>query len=96
MSARGNDRVSVNIANKGDDTQDIKVDGKIYLVKPHESVQVKVPTGAVVYAAGKSSRYQDGDKLLTVTPEMKGTTVYFNCTDCTASGFSLVPGQPHN
>ncbi len=74
MSARGNDRVSVHLVNRGDDAQDIKVDGHIYLVKPHDSVDVKVPAGSVVYSAGKSAHYQEGDKLITITPRMKDTT----------------------
>jgi hypothetical protein len=86
MSARGNDRVSVHLVNKGDDAQDIRVDGRIYLVKPHDGVDVKVPAGSVVYSAGKSAHYQQGDKLITITPQMKDTTVYFNCTDCVVSG----------
>lgn len=86
MSARGNDRVSVHLVNRGDDVQDIKVDGHIYLVKAHDSVEVKVPAGSIVYAAGKSARYQEGDKLITITPAMKDTTVYFNCAECSMSG----------
>lgn len=86
MSARGNERVSVHLVNQGDDVQDIKVDGHIYLVKPHAGVDVKVPTGSIVYSAGKSARYQEGDKLITITPAMKDSTVYFNCEHCEASG----------
>ncbi|HWG16535.1 MAG TPA: hypothetical protein VN678_01645 [Acidobacteriaceae bacterium] len=86
MSARGNDRVSVHLVNKGDDAQDIKVDGRVYLVKAHDGVQVKVAAGSIVYSAGKSAHYQEGDKLITITPAMKDSTVYFNCTDCVASG----------
>ena len=86
MAARGNDKVPVHLVNKGEEIQDIKVDGRIYLVQPHASLDVKVPVGSVVYAAGKSAGHQDGDKLITITPEMKGTTVYFNCVDCMASG----------
>jgi hypothetical protein len=86
MSARGNDRVSVHLVNKGDDAQDIKVDGRIYLVKAHDGVDVKVPAGSIVYSAGKSAHYQEGDKLITITPAMKDSTVYFNCTDCVANG----------
>jgi len=86
MAARGGDRVAVQLVNKGDEVQDIKVDGKIYLVKPNEKVDVKVPAGSVVYAAGISSQHQSGDKLITITPEMKDTKVYFNCADCTVSG----------
>src|SRR5215469_3635280 len=86
LSAAGNGRVAGHPVNKGEDAQDIKVDGHIYLVKPHDGVEVKVPAGSIVYAAGKSARYQEGDKLITITPAMKDSTVYFNCTDCTASG----------
>src|SRR5579884_3242370 len=86
MSLGHNDRVTVHLVNQGDDAQDIKVDGHIYLVKPHAGVDVKVPAGSVVYSAGKSARYQEGDKLITITPQMKDTTVYFNCDHCAVSG----------
>src|SRR6185437_9313399 len=65
-----NDRVSVHLVNRGDDAQDIKVDGHIYLVKPHAGLDVKVPAGSIVYSAGKSARYAEGDKLITITPQM--------------------------
>ena len=96
MSARGNDKVAVHLVNENDQAQTIKVDGHIYPVQAHASVDVKVPVGSVVYAAGKNATHQDGDKLMTITPEMKDQKVYFNCADCTATGFSLVPAQPHN
>ena len=86
MSLGHNDRVSVHLVNQGDDALGIKVDGHIYLVKPHAGVDVKVPEGSIVYSAGKSARYQDGDKLITITPAMKDSTVYFNCDHCGATG----------
>ncbi len=84
--ARGAERIAVHLVNKGNDAQDIKVDGRIYAVKPHDGLQVKVPVGAVVYAAGASVRYHDGDKLLSVTPDMKDKIIYFNCDDCQVGG----------
>ena len=95
-AARGNDKVAVHLVNENDQAQTIKVDGHIYPVQAHASVDVKVPVGSVVYAAGKNATHKDGDKLMTITPEMKDQKVYFNCADCTATGFSLVPAQPHN
>jgi hypothetical protein len=84
--ARGAERIAVHLVNKGDDAQAIKVDGHIYAIRSHDGLQVKVPVGAVVYAAGASPRYHEGDKLLSITPDMKDKIIYFNCDDCTVGG----------
>ncbi|HWB31563.1 MAG TPA: hypothetical protein VG714_00155 [Acidobacteriaceae bacterium] len=73
--ARGKQQINVHIANKSDEAQSIKVDGRVYTVKPHQSMEVKVPVGSVVYAAGNSTYHQDGDKLITVTPQLKDGTI---------------------
>jgi hypothetical protein len=85
-AARGGDRIAVHLVNKGDNAQTIKVDGHIYAVRPHDGLEVKVPAGTVVYAAGASTHYHDGDKLLAVTPDMKDKIIYFNCDDCQVGG----------
>jgi hypothetical protein len=84
--SRGAERIAVHLINRGERTQTIKVDGRIYAVQPHEGLDIKAPTGTVVYAAGESIRYHDGDKLLSLTPNLKDKTVYFNCDQCPMPG----------
>jgi len=70
--ARGAERIAVHLVNKGDDAQAIKVDGHLYAIQaPRWTAGQSSRSGAVVYAAGASARYHDGDKLLSITPDMK-------------------------
>jgi hypothetical protein len=85
--ARGGARIPVHLVNRGDADQDIKVDGRIYAVKPHDGLELKVEAGTVVYAVGKSTVHQEGEKLITITPDMQDKIVYYNCGgECPTAG----------
>ncbi len=71
-------RIDVQLYNKGQIEQDVKVDGHIYTVMPHERLAIKAPAGTSVYAASAGMGHRNGEMLLAVTPDMKGKTIYFN------------------
>lgn len=73
--ALSKDSITVNIYNKGDAAQDLKIDGRVYSLKPHESITVKVPAGTQVFAAGPGPGIHEGDMLFAVTAALKDATV---------------------
>ena len=58
----------VTLVNTGVTFMDVKVDGQIYTVQPHNLLTVKGPAGTVVYAASSFGRLHRGDVLLALTP----------------------------
>ncbi len=70
--------VPIKLFNKGDDPQTVKVDGTVYTVAPHASINFKAPTGTQVLADTPGKGYVKGDVLFAVSPEMKGETIMFN------------------
>ena len=71
-------RVSLNLTNNGHSFKDVKIDGTIYTVLPHQSIAVKAPAGTPVYTETTGSLHHKGDVLFAVTPELQGTTVSLN------------------
>jgi hypothetical protein len=70
--------VQIKLYNKGVVSQDVKVNDKVYTVKPHASVTIKAAAGTQVYAATASASHQLGDMLFVITPQLDGGTVSFN------------------
>jgi hypothetical protein len=71
-------RITVELINKGTFSQNVKVDGRIYSVLPHEGITIKAPSGTSVYAASAGLGHRSGDLLVAVAPETKGRIIYFN------------------
>ena len=71
-------RITVQLINKGILSQDVKVDGRVYTVMPHEGITIKAPAGTPVYAASAGMGHRNGDLLVAVAPETRGRIVYFN------------------
>ena len=71
-------RISVQVYNKGQTSQDLKVEGKVYTVPAHQTLTIKAPLGTAVYADSTGTEYQKGDVLFTFMPAMKDATVKFN------------------
>jgi hypothetical protein len=67
--------ITVNIYNKGDAAQDVKIDGRVYSLKPHATITVKVPPGTQVFAASPGPGIHEGDMLFAVTAALKEATV---------------------
>jgi hypothetical protein len=70
--------VQIKLYNKGTLSQGVKVNDKVYTIRPHASVTIKAPADTQVYAATASANHQPGDVLFAITPELEGGTVSFN------------------
>jgi hypothetical protein len=70
--------VQIKLYNKGVVSQDVKVNDKVYTVKPHASVTINAPAGTQVFAATASANHQPGDVLFAITPQLDGATLSFN------------------
>ncbi len=71
-------RISVQVYNKGQTSQDLKVEGKVYTVPAHQTLTIKAPLGTAVYVDSTGGEYQKGEVLFTFMPAMKDATVKFN------------------
>ena len=71
-------RISVQVYNRGQTSQDLKVEGKVYTVPAHQTLTIKAPLGTAVYVDSTGSEYQKGEVLFTFMPAMKDATVKFN------------------
>jgi hypothetical protein len=63
-------RVFVTLVNKGVTFRDVRIDGHIYTLQPHELLTVKGPAGTVVYAASAYKNIRRGDALVALAPSM--------------------------
>ena len=66
--AQTDNRVSVEIFNKGITFRDVKIDGHIYTLQAHHGITVKAPVGTVVYADTPTPAFHHGDAILEVSP----------------------------
>ena len=67
-------RISVQVYNKGQTSQDLKVEGKVYTVPAHQTLTIKAPLGTAVYADSACKGHSKGDLLFSFTTEMKDAT----------------------
>ena len=70
--------ISVQVYNRGQTSQDLKVEGKVYTVPAHQTLTIKAPLGTAVYVDSTGGEYQKGEVLFTFVPAMKDATVKFN------------------
>jgi hypothetical protein len=77
-SQSADSRVSLRIYNKGESFQDVRIDGQVYTVMTHQSLEIKAPVGTTVYAASTGFGHRKGDLLLAVAPEMTGKAIFIN------------------
>jgi hypothetical protein len=71
-------RVYVTLVNKSVTFRDVKIDGHIYTLQPHELLAVKGPAGTVVYAASTFGKYHRGDTLVALTPSLNHSRISIN------------------
>ena len=71
-------RVYVTLVNKSSWFRDVTIGGEKYTVMPGETLQVKAPTGTVVYAASAFGKYHNGDAFLSLTKSMDHQRVALN------------------
>jgi hypothetical protein len=70
--------IAVQVYNRGLVSQDLKVEGKVYTVPPHQALTIKATSGTAVYADSIGTGYQKGELLFKFAPAMNGATVKFN------------------
>jgi hypothetical protein len=70
--------IAIHVYNRGQISQDIKIDGQTYTVPSHQSVAVKGAAGSIVIADTAGNGYQKGAALFTFTSAMAGATVSIN------------------
>jgi hypothetical protein len=68
--------VTFQLNNKGAEPLQVKVDGQMYTVAPHDGIKMSVAVGADVYAASDGPKVHSGDKLFSVTKELKGKILW--------------------
>ena len=68
-------RVRIVIHNTGAMFRDVKIDGQLYTVQPHQYIGVKAPEGTPVYTDSTGSLHHKGDLLFAVTREMDNSTI---------------------
>ena len=63
-------RVEVTLYNQSTGFRDVKVEGHIYTVLPHQALFIKAQPGVVVYTDSRTLTHKRGDAILTVAPEL--------------------------
>jgi hypothetical protein len=63
-------RVSVVLTNSTGLFRDVKIGGKVYTVEAHRILNVKAPTGTVIYAASRSITHRRGEAIVELKPEL--------------------------
>lgn len=71
-------RVTLNLTNHGSLFRDVKVNGHVYTLLPHQSLVIKAPVGTPIYTESTGAMHRKGDLLFAVTPEMQHSTVSIN------------------
>jgi hypothetical protein len=71
-------RVFITLVNKSVTFRDVKIDGHVYTLHPHDLLTVKGPAGTCVYAASAFGKYHRGDTLISLTPSMDHSRVSIN------------------
>jgi murein DD-endopeptidase MepM/ murein hydrolase activator NlpD len=78
-SARnGQKNVTFQLNNNGAEPLQVKVDGQMYTIAPHDGLKMAAPAGADVYAASDGPKVHSGDKLFSVTKDLKGKIIWID------------------
>ncbi len=71
-------RITVQVFNRADHYQNVKVNGNLYTVQPHNAVAITAPVGTPVYSASVGLGHTEGQVLVTLDPVTKGRTIFIN------------------
>jgi hypothetical protein len=71
-------RITVQIFNRADHDQNVKINGNLYTVQSHHVVAVTAPLGTPVYSASLGLGHSNGQVLVTLDPVTKGRTIFIN------------------
>ena len=63
-------RVEVTLYNNAVGFRDVKIDGHLYTVMPHQALFIKAAPGVVVYTDSRTLSLKRGDAILTVTEKL--------------------------
>jgi hypothetical protein len=69
-------KVTFQVNNRCAEPLQVKVAGQLYTVAPHDGLKMSVPIGSDVYAASDGPKVHNGDKLFSVTKDLKGTIIW--------------------
>jgi hypothetical protein len=68
-------RIFFHLANRDGFVQQIRVDGRIYTIVPHGSLDIKAANGTEVYALSSGIKHHAGDLVATANPNLQDRTV---------------------
>jgi murein DD-endopeptidase MepM/ murein hydrolase activator NlpD len=71
-------RITVRLFNPNIVAREVKVDGRVYAIQPHETLSIKAPAGTNVYAANDGRLHQKGEVLFPVIPQLQDKTLSIN------------------
>lgn len=75
---RTDDRVYLSLHNQSLSFREVKIDGHTYVLRAHESINIKAPVGTAVFADSRMSAYRRGDLILVVAPDLNGKSIDLN------------------
>jgi hypothetical protein len=64
-------RIVLDVYNKGNIFREVKIEGKVYTVLPHQSLTIKAPQGTPVFINSTGALHHKGDLLFSIDPSMK-------------------------
>jgi hypothetical protein len=62
-------RIFFHLTNQDGFVQQVKVDGRVYTIVPHGSLDIKASSGTEVYSVTAGIKHHAGDLLVAVTPK---------------------------
>ena len=68
-------RVNIHLYNRAPMFRDVKVEGKVYTVLPHQTLTIKAPAGTAIYTESTGGLHRKGDLLFAVDPRMQNATL---------------------
>ena len=68
-------RISITLANDSNSFRDVRIAGHRYEILAHQALDVKAPAGTAIYAASRTPKFQRGDLMLALEPEMNKHTI---------------------
>jgi hypothetical protein len=68
-------RISFHLTNQDGFVQQVKVEGRTYLIPPHGSLDVKAASGTEIYVLSAGIKHHAGDLVATVNPNLQDRTV---------------------
>lgn len=70
--------VKITLKNNSGVARSLKIGDTTVTMQPNETLAIQVPVNTQVIAVGDAGNHKDGDKLVTVTKDISGTTVSFS------------------